>query len=394
MNVTKKQLPNEDHAKYSASGSKRWISCPGSIALSAGMPDTENKYSTEGTLAHECLEKILGAYIDDIPSTKNFSNILYDSYTPEMIGNAEIALNWIMKRAERIGPDAVIHSERKVDASPFTCADQFGTLDCAIFEEFGELNIIDYKYGKGIPVDPDNNPQLIYYALAVCYEYDFNFSKVNLVIIQPRAEHEKGPIREWSISIKELKKWASVFKTSVVKCEKGCTDLNAGEWCRFCKGAPKCKAISTSALKSAKIAFSAVNPNPTLPVLGALDINQIESVLRNSYKLKTWIAEVERYAYALLHKGIKIPGFKLVEKRGTRKWLNYEKARRVAIKYFGSKCLSQPELLSPAQFEKIIKNKNFVKQFSTCVSSGMTLVKEDDERESINPIENVFDVVE
>jgi hypothetical protein len=388
-------ISTEDHATYSASGSKRWLNCPGSIALGSKAPDQpDSPYAMEGTKAHECLEKILSSHPNNVLSAVN--KLRKDKrYNEEMIDCAVDAYKWISDRAAFIGDNVVIQAERKVDASPFTTKDQFGTLDCAIFEDFGELNIIDYKYGKGIPVDPSDNPQLIYYALAVCHEYNFNFSKVNLVIIQPRAEHDQGPIREYNISIDKLFYWNDKFKRIVEKIENGEDRLESGEWCRFCKAATICPQISSKALTSAKIAFKPTEIND-LPKVNTLELSKISLILKNVDKLKMWISEVEKYAFNVLSKGVKIDGFKLVERRGVRKWVEANKVKKLALKHFGEDCLTDPELLSPARFEtkfkklKSKKVKQFVEKFTASVSSGMTLVSDDDKRESKNNLKEIF----
>jgi hypothetical protein len=377
---------SEDHATYSASGSKRWINCPASIRLSEGIPDSPSSvYAEEGTRAHEVLEAILKNHNGNLLTVVN--NLRKNKkYNEEMIDHALDAYKYIRKVLSRFDAP-ILQAERKVDASPFTMSDQFGTLDVSIFEDFGSLYIMDYKYGAGIPVEP-NGPQLIYYALAVCYEYDFNFSDVTLVIIQPRAEHEKGPIREFKMSVKDLMKWEKTFKDAVKECQKPDCKTNAGEWCRYCKAAFKCPEIGKKSMANARIVFDPIKDNK-LPVVEKLTTDHIAKILDNASNLKTWISEVERRAYALLQKGNKIDGYKLVERRGTRKWIDYDKALRIATKNYGDKILTKQELLSPAQFEKIVKNKKFTNQFSACISSGLTLTKVDDERSE----QNIFDEI-
>jgi len=154
------------HAKYSASGSERWMNCHGSITLSAKAPEQpESPYAIEGTHAHECLEFLL-------KNRKKLSaaeRMARKQYPKEMVKHGMDATAWILARLEEAGPDAEFLCESRVDSSYFTTDGQFGTLDAAVVEEFGTLTVIDYKYGAGHVVDPSGvdglgNSQLVNYT--------------------------------------------------------------------------------------------------------------------------------------------------------------------------------------------------------------------------------------
>jgi Protein of unknown function (DUF2800) len=377
------------HAKYSASGSERWLNCAASIALSEKAPlQFDSEYAKEGTHAHACLEAFL--------KSKNkvaVRKFLLMKFPEEMVGHVEDAYNAI---TNRVKPGDILLCETRVDASSFTTKDQFGTVDAAIVEEFGRLTVIDFKYGAGIAVDPEDNSQLIYYALGLAHKYDYNFQDVMIVVIQPRAQDGRGSIKEWLISIDELKSWADKFRKGVQACEDPLAKFKSGDWCRFCPAKTICPEISTKAYEQAQIDFTPTG-EIKLPSTLKISSSDLGIKLEAAQKLKVWISAIEEYALHALERGEKVQGYKLVQKRSTRKWINPEKAAKEAMKYFGEAAFTKPELLSPAQFLKAISRvtnddsaEPFMKSRITDESSGRTLVSESDPRPAINLIEADF----
>lgn len=239
------------HAKYSASGSERWLACSGSIALSEKAPPApDSKYAIEGTKAHDALEFLLKN------RRKRFEaeQILRKRFGVQITVHAMRTLREI----ESLAPKGTeILSETKVDLG-FVREGMFGTLDAAVLDHFGTLTSIDYKYGQGVKVEPQYggkaNSQLVYYALGLAHLYDYNFARVKLTIIQPRFVTVAGPVRSHSISMKELLGWRDVFAEGVEKCESNRgrplkkLDLNAGPWCRFCPAKGICPESKNAGL--------------------------------------------------------------------------------------------------------------------------------------------------
>lgn len=368
------------HAKFSASGSHRWLHCPASIRLSENVPpQPESKYAKEGTDAHHCLEILLSDPKKFIQNQKK----LKKEFGTEMVEYAADAAQEIWKR---LTPGASLQAETEIDLG-FVYPEMFGTCDALIVEEFGRLTVIDFKYGAGIPVDPENNSQLIYYALGAAHKFDFNFTEVCLVIIQPRAIHDRGTVREWVMGIDDLMAWEETFRLGV----KGALDekatANAGDWCRFCPASVNCPALSTQALEDARADFDPIRGTINLPI--DLEPDQLARTLRAIDKIEVWIESVRKFAFASLEQGRKVPGFKLVEKRSIRKWTDLEKATQDAKKKFGDKAFSV-DLLSPAQLEKTCQAKEWVAQYSSSISSGLTMVPENDKRQAVNQLELDF----
>lgn len=380
----------KEHATYSASGAERWLGCPGSIKLSAKAPkQPESKWAKEGTEAHKVLETMLICGQQTV--TRN----------DEMYAHAKTAFTWIKNRQREL--DAHLLVEHKVDSSPFTCPDQFGTLDAAIVQEFGTLVVVDYKYGAGIPVDPsgvdgNGNPQLVYYALALSHAYDHNFSDVELVVIQPRAHHEDGPIRTHKMSMEELLQWEHVFKEGVYETKMKDPALIPGKWCRFCPAAVICPALKNQSLKEAQVVFDDQVGLVRAPEPAHLKQQNLGRVLTACDRLEEWIEKVREYAFHQVERGHRVDGWKLVNKRATRRWRDERKAADEAKRIFGAKAFSSPELLTPAQLEKAMGQSSerlskWLGVHTTNESSGYTLVRDEDKRPAVRPVEDVFSEV-
>lgn len=387
------------HAKLSASGSERWLECPGSVALSENAPPQgESEYAKEGTTAHECLEFVL----KNRKNLKAAERMALKKYPAEMVTHAIESAKYILGRLDEIGGDLMI--ETRVDLS-FVGPDMFGTLDAAIVEEFGRLVIIDYKYGAGIAVDPEENSQLLYYALGIAKLYHFNFAEVELVVVQPRAFHESGEtIRSWVTPIETLIEWEAKFRAGVEAVEDPFAPLKSGDWCRFCPARITCPEIKDQAMRNAQIAFSDADGVESLPAPNSIAVPNLSTILDSCDRLEKWIDSVREHALHVLNRGEKIEGWKLVEKRSIRKWVDEAKAARDAKRILGDLAFEKPKLLSPAKIEAAAKKiesekldravERFIKARVTDRSSGVTLVRESDRREAVNAIEAAFGPVE
>lgn len=393
------------HAKYSASGSPRWLKCSGSIELSEkAPPQSESPYAKEGTEAHECLEFLLNNRNRLLAAEK----MARKKWNDDQVNHGLDAVAYVLEKADTllVGGEVEIEAETRVDASFFTKEGQFGTTDISIIQLFGKLVIIDYKYGAGVPVSVVENSQLIYYALGMAARYDFNFEEVEMVIVQPRAEHEDGPIRSWSCSMQYLlDEWVPKFKRGVEICEDPFeSTLLAGDHCRFCPAAPICPEISNKRLREAQIEFDDDTMEiETLPSVTKIAIKNLPTILEACERLEHWIESVRSHAFNVMERNETIDGYKLVKKRSTRKWSDEDKVAKLARKHFGDTAFAHPKLLSPAQFEKAHalystdeekRAKKFVEKYTTNESSGFTMVKESDSRDAINYIETEFEVIE
>lgn len=375
--------PEKAHAKLSASGSHRWMNCPGSIQLSQNAPVSgSSEYASEGTEAHECHEFLL-------KNRAKFTAAQVQArkrWPDDMVDHAIDSVQFIVNKAADAGKDAEILCETKVDLS-FVAPEMFGTVDAAIVDVFGTLWVIDYKYGAGVPVEVKDNSQLIYYALGIAHKYGYNFEEVILVVVQPRAEHIDGPIRWHQMSIDELMSWEFKFRDAAALTEDPLANLEPGDWCRWCPAKAICPSISDLALKQAQVDFAPEqSPEVVLPVPNMIRPELLSNILQGIEKLETWIEGVKEHAFAVMSRGAKVPGFKLVQKRSIRKWIDPEKTAAKADMVYGDDAFER-KLLSPAQFEKHVKTDGagkFIAKHSSNESSGLTLVNESDKRPAVS----------
>jgi len=374
------------HAKFSPSASKRWIECAGSMNLIATLPPTpevQSPYADEGVRAHECLEAILKAGPDKV---RTAAAGLRKTYGAEMTEHALSCARMIMAAKPK---GAQLFAETKSDLA-FIDPHLWGTADCVLAEDFGRLYVIDLKYGAGIPVDPEHNTQLMIYGLGIAHKFDYNFSEVVLVILQPRVDHARGIWREWRMPMEDLIAWADTeLRPAVAACKNPTARLNAGEWCRFCPAAHMCPEISTKAMRQAQIVFDDEDLPTVMPPPQSIPPDVLGDALTAIDNLDTWIAAVRSHAYGVIERGVAIPGWKLVAKVARRKWADEHAASVMAREQYGNKAFTAPELLSPAQCEKVC-GKDFVAEYSVAVSSGSTLVPESDRRPALNRIESAF----
>lgn len=249
------------HSKFSASGAERWFSCPGSVALSEGLPDKDSPYAAEGTLAHEVHERLLKSEFagNDLKSAREFAKWrVENNISNEMFAYVAKSAYFISGLASELGlePDDCL-VETKVSLA-FIDPAAFGTLDAALVDYFGTLHIFDFKYGVGHAVSPDKNLQMIFYALGIAHLHHWNFQKVRLWINQPRVRGFDGPVY-WEISIAELRAWVKAFKKAIGVVRAEPEHYTEGEWCHWCKAKSICPLKKEKKLEEARGLFTPVN---------------------------------------------------------------------------------------------------------------------------------------
>lgn len=237
--------PKKAHAEFSASASYRWLACPGSARLNKKVPNIESRWAKEGTTAHECLEFLVNHRRDRV-SAKKF---LKTKYPLTMIAHAEAALDYVETRLATL-PGSNLHVELKTFL-PVDEPNQYGTSDIVIEEPYGRLVVGDYKYGAGVCVEP-NSSQLIYYALGVAHQFNYNFQSVELIIIQPRFNHRNGPVRSHLMSIEDLEEWREIFNEGIKRCKEPRAPLKSGKHCQFCNAKAICPEYKNLALRQAQ----------------------------------------------------------------------------------------------------------------------------------------------
>lgn len=343
----------KSHAVYGASTAERWKNCHGSVALLATVPKRPSgPAALEGSLAHLCLE-IMIEHRDEILDTKM---ALQKHFPGDMVDHCFETWEYLVNRAKKT-KGATLYSEQKVDSSHFTKPGQFGTVDCALVEEFGLLRVTDFKYGRGV-VEAKDNLQMIYYALAISKQFDHNFSEVEIEIIQPRAEHRDGKIRVHRMGMEELLAHEKPFRQAVKECEGPNPALNAGPWCKWCDAKAVCPAIGNEKAREAGIDFDEIPDElqenfARKELAESLKPAQLSKILAAFEYVEMYIKAVREHAHQLVESGKRINGYCLVDKRADRKWAS-EKVATEAKKMWGPVAFSPAALLPPAQLEKVL----------------------------------------
>lgn len=358
------------HALLSASSSARWLNCPPSAKLNAGADDKESSYAAEGTLAHAMCEIKLRGYISAIPkrsTTAKLKKLKSDPlYQPEMDGYTEEYLDYIKKIATSFSGPPTIRVEEQVDYSTFA-PEGSGTADCLIL--FGdELHVIDFKYGKGVLVSPEDNPQLKLYALGAISKFGliYSFNKVTLHIVQPRLSN----IDDWSISTADLLAWGFSIQPTAQLAFTGQGEFKSGEHCRFCKVAATCKKRAADNLALAQYEFRKPDNDPTAtdPMLNDTELAE---ALTKGAQLVAWYEDLKEYALAKILDGGELSGWKAVEGRGTRAFINPDDVpKRLESIGQSSDLAYERKVLSPAALEKLLGKKVFTDSFSDLVEKS------------------------
>ena len=358
-----------DHALLSASSAHRWLSCPPSAVAAEAYPDQDTEFTREGTLAHEVAEKVARRYVKGEIALEQYD----DDAPTEMIACATNYADYILEQMK--SPDAVVLLEQRVDFSPWV-PEGFGTCDCIIIQG-DTLTIIDYKYGQGVAVSAVDNPQMKLYALGALNDYGFacDVTKVEMHIFQPRLDS----ISDDSLTADELLAWAEkTVKPIAEKAFKGKGNYNAGEHCRFCQHAGRCRKLKTVCTEYVETHDLRVG----VPVLADFEIAE---ALKMEPLITLWLRKVKEQAYNTLMNGGTVPGYKLVEgKLGNRKWTNeIDVAKKLEEAGYSREDITETKLLSPSAMDKALGKKRaaeLLEGYITRAPGAPTVVPETDKR--------------
>jgi len=302
-------MPAAGHARLSASSSHRWLECPPSVMLTADLPDTAGEAAAEGTLAHSIVEERLDSIVEKgiWPKKASAKLRMDERYRPVMEEHADTMVSYVMDIFDSLD-DAILMSEKRLDFSRWV-PDGFGTGDALVIAD-GVIHVIDYKYGKGVPVFAEDNPQLRLYALGAYEAYDalYGIDTVVTHIVQPRLDS----ITSESLSAEELLRWADEYVAPRAQmAARGEGEMHPGEWCRFCKVKATCRARAEQQLALARYEFQS-------PLL--LTPEEIGDILGRVDELSKWAKSVKDYALqTAVNNGEHFPGWKLVRGRANRK---------------------------------------------------------------------------
>ena len=333
------------HAILSASGAHRWMNCTPSARLELEFDDNSGEAAAEGTAAHALSEHKLRKALK-MRSKKPVSPYDSDEMDNYTDGYVEFVLE-VIEQAKKICSDPLILIEQRLDFSKYV-PEGFGTGDCLIIAD-GTLHIIDFKYGQGVLVSAEDNPQMKLYALGALDLFDgiYDIEMVSMTIYQPRREN----VSTSTVSKENLYQWAEeVLKPKAELAFNGDGNYCPGEWCQFCRAAVKCRARAEAKMKLARFEFA-------LPPL--LTDEEITDILSSISDLTSWANEIIAYATdAAVNHGKKWPGFKVVEGRSNRKYKD-EEAVAEAAKNAGYQEIYRQSLITITEMEKLMGKSKF-----------------------------------
>lgn len=374
------------HALLGPSGAKRWMSCTPSVRLEEQFPDSSSEYADEGTLAHSLAETILRYNNGEISKkafSTRFNKIKADPmYNQEMQDYIEDYTQRVWEIANEMKascPDALILFEQRLDFSEYV-PDGFGRGDVVIVAD-DMINIIDLKYGKGVGVSAEDNPQLRLYGLGAYLEHSmlYDIRKVRMTIIQPRLEN----ISVEELTAEELLDWAErEVQPKAAQAYAGEGEFKVGDHCRFCKARVTCRARAEYNLELTKLDF--VDP-------ALLTGEEIGEVLRRADELDHWVKDVTGFALAEALKGTKYEGWKLVEGTSRRRYTDPARVIQVLLEE-GYKAEDVQKPVEPkglTDMTKLLGKKLFEELLASLVikpEGKPTLVPESDKRPELNRV--------
>ncbi|QRN84856.1 DUF2800 domain-containing protein [Clostridia bacterium] len=371
------------HSMLSASGAHRWMTCMPSAILEQQFPNETSVFAEEGTAAHDLAEHKLRKALK-MRSRKPTSKFHSDEMDEMTDLYVEYCLG-IIEKAKEECQDLQILIEQKLDFSDYV-PEGFGTGDLVVVGS-GTLHVVDLKYGRGVIVSADKNPQMMLYALGALslFEMLYDIEKVSMTIIQPRVEN----FSTYEVSVDELLSWAEKeLKPKALLASNGEGEFCAGDHCRFCRARNQCRARAVKNLELLKYEFQ----DPAL----LLD-KEIAEIIGLANELSKWAGDVYTYATALaINEGRQWDGFKLVEGRTRRKYTD-EIAVAEAAKAQGYTDIFKQSLISITEMEKLMSKQKFKQILGSLVEKPkgkLTLVSETDKREAVEPIEAEFQIEE
>ena len=405
----------EVHALLSASSSKQWLNCPPSARLQEGFPNESSSYAEEGTFAHSVCEYKVKKYLHERVSRPQSE----EWYTEEIDQITDVYAEFvitIIEEMKRNGCEPLVLVEERVDYSHIAPSG-FGTADMLIIgkDENGKglLHICDFKTGQGVFVDANHNSQMMLYALGglAAYGYIYEIETVRMSIIQPRLDN----ISTYEATREELEAWGESIKATAKLAYEGKGEQKAGEWCRFCRAKPVCKACRDEALALCREEFldleagafseeartspddeevsditAPYTPDKSVPAFkqpGLVSLDELVSVLPTLNRISSWIEAVFAYISSeAINHGVPIPGYKVVEGRSKRVFTDTKAVVQTAIDN-GYTDLYKQQLITLTEFEKMMGNKRFSELLGDFVAKPpgkLALVPDSDPRPPVN----------
>jgi hypothetical protein len=354
------------------STAKRVISCPGSVALVQQMPPKpSSKYADEGTLLHNVIAEILTT--DRAP--ESYLGTVYEGITLDQ-DLIDAKLRPALDALNDIDPDKTMeYAVEQVVGFGDLLPGVFGSADL-IGRRGDRAIVLDWKFGSGVAVDVEENAQAMFYAAAAMRTPETAWAfegatEIECIIVQPPS------VKRWVTTFDRIAQFERELLIAVKAAQLPDAPLSSGDHCRWCAAKPTCPLMTGAVDRALKIK------------LHAIDAAQIGVYLKQAELLEAWISGVNELAYQMLDEGLSVPGYKLVPKRSTRKWIDDEVALS-ALERLGldAKELVETSVVSPAKAEKLLKKQKIALPATLVVSisTGNTLATEDDPRPAVMQI--------
>jgi hypothetical protein len=351
------------------STAKRVMNCPGSVALVQKMPpQPSNKYADEGTLLHNVIAEIVMSdkHPEDFLHTKYNDQIL----TLELIDNKLVPA---LAALDVIDPnkEMEIEAETRVGFGDLL-PDVFGSTD--LIGRIGKRAVVlDWKFGDGVAVDVEENPQLMFYAAAAMRTEETKWAfegveEIEMVIVQPPQ------VKRWVTTPARIAQFEKELVRAVKLAQQPNAELKIGDHCRWCAAKPICPQMTGAVDRALKTSID------------GLDAPTISAYLKNADMLEQWITDLRALALQMLDSGARLPDYKLVAKRAIRQWTDEDKAK-VALFAYGltESEVMETSIISPAKAEKALKKRKqaLPDDLVVAISSGNTLASADDPRPEV-----------
>lgn len=369
----------DGHAYLSASSAYRWMACTRSPDMCKDIKERASPYAKEGTDAHSlCEHKVLVALGRDSPDpTENL-----DYFDKEMDDCSDEYRNFVMEQvadAKSRCDDPLVLVEQRLDFSKWV-PEAFGTGDCVIVAD-GVLTVIDFKYGVGVLVEAENNPQMRCYGLGALDAFGnlYDIDTVRMCIFQPRRDHVS--ISEMPVT--DLMEWArNELAPKAQQAWNGEGDLVAGEHCIFCNAKAVCRARAEYNLELAEYEMSMPD---------TLSDDEIAGILSRIEDLTAWSSDVKKYALSQALAGTKYRGYKVVEGRSVRKYTDDDAVAK-AVEKAGYDPYEK-KVLGITAMTKLLGKKKFIELLEGFVikpPGKPVLAPESDKRPEMNSIDEAF----
>jgi Protein of unknown function (DUF2800) len=404
------------HSNLGASNSKRWIACAGSVKMCANLPKSEHtKYTLIGTAAHALGEVCIingkflnphdfigcnyhhfadtgvlrdknGIYDADLEFTDSKATI---EITEEIVEDVEVYVDAVKEYFNNLS-GSILYAEKRFSLASLHPS-MFGTNDACILQPFGKLVVIDYKNGFQ-NVEVEDNTQLIYYAVGAAMDFNFEFTEIEMVIVQPNA-FGQNPVKTYTIDNLELLEWRDKLKYYAEKTDAEIPELKTGSHCEYCPaaiyGCPAFDKMRDEALKDMfhTPTTTEITPQTDFVITSPENLTneQISRLLLFCESFSKYEKAVQAEAFNRAEKGAEIPEYMLAEgRKGHRKWSKEQDVIDKFSKQYGDEIYEEPALLSPAQMEKLVGKKE-IEGLTYQPDGKLTLVKADSKRVAVEP---------